>query len=151
ILPSAFVLFRSVLIWLFLALLLSLRGRPISASRLRMLPSHLGATRSHLWIARHLIPHMRLARRTSGSSRSAGVHFRLVPADVSAVFLFPLFPDAVSPVALFFSLQLVCVCAGFSCPSVTCSRALPIMFSQISAVVFSFSRSRCCSLALTLG
>src|SRR5262245_16917494 len=103
-----------------------------------MLPAHLSATRSHLWNARHLILHMRLARRTSGSSHFAGVHFRLVPAHVS-------------PVPLIFSLQLVCVCAGFSCPRVTCSRALPIMFSQISAVVFSFSRSGCCSLALTLG
>jgi hypothetical protein len=120
------------------------------------LPAHflLLMLSSHLWIAGHLIPHMWLARRTSGSSHFGGVHFRLVSADVF-------------PVALIFGLEPVCVCSGFSCPSVTRSRALPIMFSHISAVVFSFSRSltvnyvprfissfssaRCRSLALAFG
>jgi hypothetical protein len=124
---------------------------------------HLGIASTHLSVPRHLLIYgMRLARMTSGSSHLAGVHFRLVSAHAC-------------PVALISGLQLVSVCSGFSCSSVICSRTVPIMFSHISAVVFSFSRSgsrtlslkitvsyvprfvssfsssRCCSLALMLG
>src|SRR4051812_3205575 len=137
-----------------------------------MLATHLSVTRSHWWmtrfhlgiasthlsVPRHLLIHrMRLASLTSGSSHFAGVHCRLVSVHVCSV-------------ALIFGLQLVAVCSG-----VTCSRARPIMFSHVSAVVFSFSRSGsgicflnvtvsyvarfvssfscscCCSLGLTVG
>ena len=134
-------------------LLLAARLRAISAaSHLRMFPSasllsahffllmlssHLGMTRFHLGIAsthlsvpRHLRIHGMLAvsRASLLASHFAGVHFRLVSAHVC-------------PVALISGLQLVSVCSDFSCSSVICSRAMPIMFSHISAVVFSFSRS----------
>src|SRR4029434_4413638 len=82
---------RLVFVFLFLLALrlLSLRARAIPAScleltlsahfLLRMLAAaHLSVTRSHLWIAGHLIPHMRLAARTSGTSHFAGVHLGLV-------------------------------------------------------------------------
>ena len=133
---------------------------------LLMLPAHLLLVmlRTHLLLAMlHLLIHSMLpVSSTSGAARLACVHFRLVLTHVS-------------PVPLISGLRLVSVCSSFF--SVTGSRAsaLPIMFSHISAVVFSFSRSgsrtrflkvtvsyvprfvasfsssRCCSLTLTLG
>ena len=112
---------------------------------LLLLSSHLGMTRFHLGIAsthlsvpRHLLIHrMRLASMTSGSSHFAGVHFRLVSAHVS-------------PVALISGLQLVSVCSGLSCSSVTCSRAIPIMFSHLPGLVFTLSCSSFASSANAL-
>ena len=165
---------RSVwLLWLFLALRLFLGRRAISASlHLRMalgahfllliLPAHLllMILPTHLLLLMlHLLIHRMLpASSTSGAARLACLHFRLVLAHFS-------------PVPLISGLRLVSVCSSFF--SVTGSRAsaLPIMFSHISVVVFSvsrsgslkvtvsyvsrfvssFSSSRCCSLALTLG
>ena len=134
----------------------------ILSSHLGMTRFHLGIASTHLSVPRHLLIHrMRLASMTSGSSHFAGVHFRLVSAHVS-------------PVALISGLQLVSVCSGLSCSSVTCSRAIPIMFSHLPGLVFtlscsgfpsasveitfvyvpicvsSFSSSRSCSLALAL-
>ena len=156
----------SVLVWLFLALLLlSARLRAISSTlHLRMLPAHLLLMMlcTHLWIVRHLILHVRLASRTSGSAHVAGVHLGLVSPHVP-------------PVALISCLMLVSVSSALSCSTVTCSRALPIiLFSNLFATgsrfacsgfpsasveitfvyvpicVSSFSRSRSCSLALAL-
>jgi len=134
----------------------------ILSSHLGMTRFHLGIASTHLSVPRHLLIHrMRLARMTSGSSHFAGVHFRLVSAHIC-------------PVALISGLQLVSVCSGLSCSSVTCSRAIPIMFSHLPGLVFtlscssfaaasveitfvyvpicvsSFSSSRSCSLALAL-
>lgn len=169
---------RSVwLLWLFLALRLFLGRRAISASlHLRMalgahfllliLPAHLllMILPTHLLLLMlHLLIHRMLpASSTSGAARLACLHFRLVLAHFS-------------PVPLISGLRFVSVCSSFF--SVTGSRAsaLPIMFSHISVVVFSVSRSGsrarflkvtvsyvsrfvssfssscCCSLALTLG
>jgi hypothetical protein len=160
------------MVWLFLALLLlSARLRAISSTlHLRMLPAHflllmlsahllLMMLCTHLRIARHLILHVRLASRTSGSAHVAGVHLGLVSPHVP-------------PVALISCLMLV---SALSCSTVTCSRALPIiLFSNLFATgsrfacsgfpsasveitfvyvpicVSSFSSSRSCSLALAL-
>jgi hypothetical protein len=139
--------FPSVLVWLFLAFLLLLlvaRGRAISSTL------HLRATLSGHFLlltlaaAHHLLlmilsahPHLlhlllihRILFATSGCV--AGVHFRGVSAHVL-------------PVALIFGLQLVCVCSRLSCSS-----ALPMTFSHIGAVIFRFSCSGSCSLALAL-
>src|SRR5262249_54306208 len=78
----------------------------------------------------HLLLIHRILSATNGCV--AGVHFRLVSADVL-------------PVPLIFGLQLVCV--GSRLP---CSSALPITFSHIGAVIFRFSCSSSCSLAATL-
>ena len=131
---------------LFLALLLlSARLRAIPASCLRMrcahffllLSSHLRMTRFHLGIAsthlsvpRHLILHVRLASRTSGSAHVAGVHLGLVSPHVP-------------PVALISCLMLVSVSSALSCSTVTCSRALLpiILFSNLFATVSRFACS----------
>src|SRR5436190_8338158 len=111
-------------------MLLAVRVGAISSTlhfRIRLSP-HLGITGFHLAIAsihlsvpRHLLIHRMLSvSRASGSSDLAGVHFGLVSAHVF-------------PVGLITSLQLVSVCSGLSCPRVSCSRALPVMLSHISA------------------
>ena len=118
--------------FLALLLLLAARLRAISAALhflwmrsahfflLLMLSAHLPL----LLLPAHLL--LLIHRMLSASSGCVtGLHLRLVSAHVS-------------PVALIFGLQLVSVRSG---ASITCSRALPIMFSHITAVVFSFSRS----------
>jgi hypothetical protein len=117
-----------VLVWLFLTFLLLLSlGLTISSTlHLGMLAAHLSVT--HLLVA-HLIHRVLLARITSGLSHFAGVHhLRLVSAHVF-------------PVALMLVLHLVFVPCHFSGSAFTCSRALAIMFSHISAVVLTFSGS----------
>ena len=124
---------------------------------LMILPTHLLLLMLHLLIHR-MLP----VSNTSGATCLTCVHFRLVLAHFS-------------PVPLISGIRLLSVCSSFF--SVTGSRAsvLPIMFSHISVVVFSVSRSGsrtrflkvtvsyvsrfvssfssfcCCSLALTLG
>ena len=125
---------RSGFVWLFFALLLlSFRGRAISTTHLRRSPSHLGMLASPLWIARHLIHRMRLARMTPGSGHLAGMHFRLVSTHVSSV-------------PLLSGVDLVRVSTGFSR-----SRALPVTFAHIPRFVPRLFGAGCCSLALTLG
>ena len=97
---------------------------------LRMLPAHLLLIMlpTHLLLVmRHLLIHRMLpVSSTSGAPRLACVHFCLVLAHVS-------------PVHLISGLRLVSVCSSFF--SVIGSRALPIMFGHIGVVVFSVSRS----------
>ena len=123
--PCSSRLRASGFVWLFLALRLSLRRRAISSTlHLWVLAAHLSVTRSHLWIARHLILHVRLASRTSGSAHVAGVHLGLVSPHVP-------------PVALISCLMLVSVSSALSC-----SRALPIiLFSDLFATVSRFACS----------
>jgi hypothetical protein len=113
---------------------------------LLMLSSHLGMTRFHLGIAsthlsvpRHLILHVRLASRTSGSAHVAGVHLGLVSPHVP-------------PVALISCLMLVSVSSALSCSTVTCSRfpsaSVEITFVYVPICVSSFSSSRSLALAL---
>ena len=122
----------SVLVWLFLALLLlSARLGAISSTlHLWVLAAHLSVTRSHLWIARHLILHVRLASRTSGSAHVAGVHLGLVSAHVAGVHLGLVSPH-VPHVALISGLELVRV--FFTVHS--CS--LAVMFSHVPGLVFN--------------
>jgi hypothetical protein len=115
-----------------LLLLLAARVWAIpSASHLRRLSAHffLLMLSSHLGIARHLILHVRLASRTSGSAHVAGVHLGLVSPHVP-------------PVALISCLMLVSVSSALSCSTVTCSRALQIiLFSNLFATVSRFACS----------
>src|SRR5262249_55893674 len=96
--------------------------------------AHLRVTRLHLLIVLHLIHRGLLVMLTSGLSRFAGVHLRLVVS----VHVFP--------VALMFALRLVFVACDFSGSAIPCTRTLPITFTRISAVISRFpwssSRSR---------
>jgi hypothetical protein len=90
---------------------------------LMMLPTHLLLVMLHLLIHR-MLP----VSSTSGAPRLACVHFRLVLAHVS-------------PVHLISGLRLVSACSSFFSVTGSRTRDLPIMFSHISMVVFSVSRS----------
>ena len=100
--------------------------------------AHLSIPRSHLLIVLHLIHRVLLARMTSGLAHFAGVHLRLISAQVFAV-------------ALMLVLHLVFVSCDFPGSAITCARALPIMIAHISAVIFTFSGSgfSICSLEIT--
>src|SRR5215813_24628 len=129
---------RSVLASLFLILLLlPLRGRAIPAYRLRTFPTHLGVTRSHLWIMCFIHP-LGSVSCACRLGDFAGVHFRLVSPHVSPVPLIPGF-------------ELVSGCSGFSSSCcLTCSRSLKITLSYVPRFVSSFSRSSSRTRSLTI-
>jgi hypothetical protein len=138
------------------------------SSHLWMTRFHLGIASTHLSVPRHLLIHrMRLASLTSSSSHFAGVHFRLVSADVAPVALIS---GGLQLVSVFFGILpfslpamfshfpwLVFTLSGSSFASGTnalsaltlpCAFALAIVFSHFPWLVFTLSCSGSLALAL---